>query len=86
MEKPQCKQCWTLLLFTSLIASFVIMTSFWFLMPHQMHIWQLFDSNDSGSAAAKTSTAELKFFMPPQTVPKELKLKRGAPFIYELFP
>ncbi|EDW59716.1 uncharacterized protein [Drosophila virilis] len=82
MQKSQRTQCWTLLLLGALIVSFGLMFSYWYLVPSQLHIWQLFRHN--GSPSSDPAAAELKFFMPPQTVPKELNLKRGAPYIYQI--
>ncbi|XP_017873932.1 PREDICTED: uncharacterized protein LOC108621246 [Drosophila arizonae] len=84
MQKSQREQCWTLLLLGALIISFGVMFSYWYLVPHQLPIWQLFGHNESSDG--EPATAELKFFMPPQLIPKELKLKRGAPYIYQIFP
>ncbi|XP_064547032.1 uncharacterized protein LOC135434387 [Drosophila montana] len=82
MQKSQRRQCWTLLLLGALIVSFGLMFSYWYLVPSQLHFWQLFMHN--GSTSGDPAAAELKFFMPPQTVPKELNLKRGAPYIYQI--
>ncbi|XP_023178897.2 uncharacterized protein LOC111604889 [Drosophila hydei] len=82
MQKSQRGQCWTLLLLGALIISFGMMFSYWYLVPRQLHFWQLFGRNQS--SAGEPVTAELKYFMPPQMIPKELKLKRGAPYIYQI--
>ncbi|KAL7730907.1 hypothetical protein ACLKA6_014150 [Drosophila palustris] len=80
MQKAQRMQCWTLLLIGSLIVTFVLMFSYWHFVPRQLHLWSLFGYNETEATAA----AELKFYMPPEPVPEELNLKRGAPFIYQI--
>ncbi|KAH8407759.1 hypothetical protein KR222_002004 [Zaprionus bogoriensis] len=80
MLKAQRKQCCSLLLIGSLIISLALMISWWYLLPHQVQLLAMFRDGQN------KSTSELKFYLPPQIVPKELKLKRGAPFIYQFFP
>lgn len=74
------KQCWTLLLIGSLIVTIVVMFSYWNFVPRQLHLLSLFRHDGSDTSVAP----EIKFFMPPEPVPKELNLKRGAPFIYQI--
>jgi len=81
MQKAQRKQCWTLLLLGSLIVSFALMFSYWYIVPRQLQFWTLFGYNGTDNNG---KTSELKFYMPPEPVPKELNLKRGGPFIYQI--
>ncbi|XP_030374542.1 uncharacterized protein LOC115624092 [Scaptodrosophila lebanonensis] len=78
MHKSQKgSQCWTLLLLSSLIMMVLLGLSYWWFVPHQQTFWSVLGSSSE-------NTDGPKFYFPPRLVPKELKLRREQPFIYQI--
>ncbi|KAH8359144.1 hypothetical protein KR093_004674 [Drosophila rubida] len=81
MLKAQHTKCWSLLLIVSLICTFALMFTYAQFVPRQLHFWTLFGfGRNNGSEI----NPQIKFYMPPEPVEKQLKLKRGAPFLYQI--
>ncbi|XP_060651193.1 LOW QUALITY PROTEIN: uncharacterized protein LOC132787872 [Drosophila nasuta] len=84
MLKTPSTQCWSLLLIISLILTFFLMFTYGQFVPRQLHFWNLFGLMRNNGSEIEESAPQLEFFMPPEPVEKQLKLKRGAPFIYQI--
>lgn len=83
----QRKQCCTLLLLVigSLLISFGVMFSYWyFLPPYSLDLLQTMFQLDNQTSEPAKSEIESESYLPAAIMPKELKLRRGAPFIYHI--
>ncbi|KAH8307776.1 hypothetical protein KR044_013347 [Drosophila immigrans] len=81
MPKAQRIQCWSLLFIFSLILTFAFMFTYGQLVSRQLHFWNLFGQRRNNGSEIEP---QLQFYMPPESVEKQLKLKRGVPFLYQI--
>ncbi|KAH8268342.1 hypothetical protein KR026_005297 [Drosophila bipectinata] len=76
MHKPQTGLCWMLILLGSLIATIMLAFSYWIFVPREVQFWSIISRNYSAPG--------IKFSMPPDPMPQELKLQNRPPFVYQI--
>ncbi|XP_020813117.1 uncharacterized protein LOC110187944 [Drosophila serrata] len=76
MQKPHHGFWWMVLLLGSLIATVILAFSYWMNLPREVHFWSIISRNYTDS--------DIKFSIPPVSVPEELKLRQRPPFIYQI--